>query len=75
MLTACRHLQLKRMEMEAHSFAPERARQLTVRVKEYKADLAKLRSDARTAATQVLLPLLTRPAVARHGLTQIWGTH
>lgn len=50
-------MQLKRMEMEAHSFPPERARQLTLKVKEYKADLAKLRSDARAAASQVQLSL------------------
>ena len=39
--------------MEARSFSPERSRQLLVKVKEYKADLAKLRTDASTAAAQV----------------------
>ena len=41
------------MDMEARSFSPERSRQLLVKVKEYKADLAKLRTDASTAAAQV----------------------
>lgn len=35
------------MEMEARSFSPERARVLLQKVKEYKADLATLRADAK----------------------------
>lgn len=38
---------IKRMEMEARSFSPERARVLLQKVKEYKADLATLRADAK----------------------------
>ena len=66
------------MEMEAHSFAPERARQLTMKVKEYKADLAKLRQDARAAASQVALPCLCSSRCvdrAARGLLRcsLWG--
>lgn len=43
--------QIKRMEMEARSFAPERARALLQKVKEYKADLATLRADAKKVLT------------------------
>lgn len=42
----------KRMEMEARSFSAERSRQLLVKVKDYKADLAKLRENAATASSQ-----------------------
>jgi vesicle transport through interaction with t-SNAREs 1 len=35
------------MEMEARSFSPERARALLQKVKEYKADLASLRQEAK----------------------------
>ena len=40
-----RCLQIKRMEMEARSFSADRARSLLVKVKEYKADLAALRTE------------------------------
>ncbi len=35
------------MEMEARSFSPDRARVLLQKVKEYKADLASLKADAK----------------------------
>lgn len=38
------------MDMEARSFSPDKSRQLLVKVKEYKADLAKLKEDAQKAA-------------------------
>ncbi|KAK9841953.1 hypothetical protein WJX81_000808 [Elliptochloris bilobata] len=41
---------VKRMEMEARSFSAERSRTLLVKVREYKADVAKLRSGAQKAA-------------------------
>jgi vesicle transport through interaction with t-SNAREs protein 1 len=41
---------IKRMEMEARSFSPERARALLQKVKEYKADLASLRAEAKQAS-------------------------
>lgn len=44
-------LQIKRMEMEARSFSPERARTLLQKVKEYKADLASLRQEAKQVTT------------------------
>ena len=44
-------LQIKRMEMEARSFSPERARALLQKVKEYKADLASLRQEAKQVTT------------------------
>ena len=40
------------MEMEARSFSAERSRQLLVKVKDYKTDLAKLRENASSAAAQ-----------------------
>ena len=45
------------MEMEARSFSPERARALLQKVKEYKADLASLRQEAKqvqVASTHVM---------------------
>lgn len=53
--------QTKRMEMEARSFSAERSRQLLVKVKDYKADLAKLRENAATASSQVQCP---QPAIS-----------
>ena len=44
-------LQLQRMEMEARSYSPDQARQLLQKTKEYKADLLKLKEDARRATT------------------------
>eukprot|EP00884_Botryococcus_braunii_P015254 jgi/Botrbrau1/2411/Bobra.0395s0040.2 len=41
---------LKRMEMEARSFSAQKSQPLLSKVKEYKADLAKLREDVRGAA-------------------------
>lgn len=38
---------IKRMEMEARSFSPERSRLLLQKVKEYKADLAALKADTK----------------------------
>ena len=46
-------LQIKRMEMEARSFSPERSKSLLVKVRDYKSDLAKLRETARAASQQV----------------------
>ena len=43
------NLQLQCMDMEARSYSPEQARALLQKCKEYKADLAKLREDARRA--------------------------
>lgn len=37
------------MDMEARSYSPDQARQLLQQCKEYKADLGKLREDARRA--------------------------
>jgi vesicle transport through interaction with t-SNAREs protein 1 len=37
------------MDMEARSYSPDQARQLLQKVKEYKADLSKLKEDARRA--------------------------
>ncbi len=45
--TAVTGAQIKRMEMEARSFSPDRSRVLLAKVKEYKADLAALRADAK----------------------------
>lgn len=42
--------QIKRMDMEARSLPAERARPLTAKVKEYKADLASLREQLKQAA-------------------------
>lgn len=42
-------LQLQRLDMEARSYSPDQARQLLQKAKEYKADLAKLKEDARRA--------------------------
>jgi vesicle transport through interaction with t-SNAREs protein 1 len=39
------------MEMEARSYSPDQARQLLQKSKEYKADLLKLKEDARRATT------------------------
>lgn len=39
--------QIKRMEMEARSFSPDRSRQLLGKVKEFKADLAALKVDSK----------------------------
>ena len=50
-LTRCSLLQIKRMEMEARSFSPDRSRVLLQKVKEYKADLAALRVDAKKVST------------------------
>ena len=59
MLTRLRRvLQIKRMEMEARSFSADRARSLLVKVKEYKADLAALRTEFKKVRT----PLFTHPA-------------
>ncbi|BDA48337.1 Vesicle transport through interaction with t-SNAREs homolog [Coccomyxa sp. Obi] len=41
---------VKRMEMEARSFSADRSRVLLSKVREYKADLAKLRESAQAAA-------------------------
>lgn len=41
---------LQRMDMEARSYSPDQARQLLQKAKEYKADLGKLKEDARRAA-------------------------
>lgn len=41
---------IKRMEMEARSFSPDRSRQLLTKVKEFKADLAALKVDAKKVA-------------------------
>lgn len=38
------------MDMEARSFSPELSRQLLAKVKDYKADLSKLKEDAKKAA-------------------------
>ncbi|KAL4430900.1 hypothetical protein ABPG75_006156 [Micractinium tetrahymenae] len=40
---------LQRLDMEARSYSPDQARQLLQKAKEYKADLAKLKEDARRA--------------------------
>ncbi len=37
------------MDMEARSFSPDKSRQLLLKVKEYKADLGKLKDDAKKA--------------------------
>lgn len=47
----CCSSQLQRLDMEARSFSPDRARSLLQKVKEYKADLAKLKSDAQKAGS------------------------
>ena len=39
--------QIKRMEMEARSFSPDKSRQLLLKVKEFKADHAALKTDAK----------------------------
>jgi vesicle transport through interaction with t-SNAREs 1 len=41
---------LQRLDMEARSAPPDRARPMLAKVKEYRADLAKLREDVRRAA-------------------------
>ncbi|KAK9823168.1 hypothetical protein WJX72_000784 [[Myrmecia] bisecta] len=41
---------IKRMEMEARSFSPDRTRTLMAKVKEYKADLLRLKEEAKTSA-------------------------
>ena len=38
------------MDMEARSFTPDKSRQLLVKVKEYKADLAALKEELKKAA-------------------------
>ena len=38
------------MDMEARSFSPDKSRALLLKVKEYKADLGKLKEDAKKAA-------------------------
>lgn len=43
--------QLQRMDMEARSYSPDKSRQLLQKVREYKADLAKLKEDAKKAAS------------------------
>ncbi|CAL5224465.1 g7157 [Coccomyxa viridis] len=40
---------IKRMEMEARSFSPDRSRVLLTKVREYKADLAKLQESSKAA--------------------------
>ena len=55
-------LQLQRLNMEASSFAGERAPQLKQKAKEYKADLAKLREDARISAASVPGTTLSCPS-------------
>ena len=54
--------QIKRMEMEARSFSADRARSLLVKVKEYKADLAALRTEFK----KVPQPLAALNLPARH---------
>jgi Vesicle transport v-SNARE protein N-terminus len=55
-------LQIKRMEMEARSFSPERARALLQKVKEYKADLASLRQEAKQVQlTSTCVMCLSQP--------------
>lgn len=44
---------IKRMDMEARSLSPDRQRQLLLKVKEYKADLANLREQLKSAAGSV----------------------
>lgn len=41
---------LQRMDMEARSYSPDKSRQLLQKVKEYKADISKLKDDAKIAA-------------------------
>ncbi len=44
-------LQLQRLDIEARSLPPVTSRALLQKLKDYKADIAKLRSDAKTAGT------------------------
>lgn len=44
-------LQIKRMEMEARSFSADRSRALLIKVRDYKADLAALRTDLKKVRT------------------------
>lgn len=43
--------QLQRLDMEARSFSPDQSRAMTQKVKEYRADLRKLKEDVKKAAT------------------------
>ena len=63
--------QIKRMEMEARSFSADRARSLLVKVKEYKADLAALRTEFKKVLQTLVA--LTRPAAAHVSLKRpLW---
>ena len=42
--------QLQRLDMEARSFSPDKSRELLQKVKDYRADLAKLKEDVKQAA-------------------------
>lgn len=55
------------MDMEARSYSPDKSRQLLQKVKEYKADISKLKDDAKIAAASGADTRYVATTMNKHG--------